>query len=93
MLQADLLPRGTDLAAVAVWLQDTAMHKRLNAMGTCLVSSRTQQGVSEAASAILRERRGRDVYILGAANVGKSAFIRSAISSFASWPECLSLRT
>lgn len=76
LLQADLLPKGTQLEAVAAWLQDTALHKRLNAVQVCLVSSRTRDGVADAASAILKERRGRDVYILGAANVGKSAFIR-----------------
>ena len=53
-----------------------ALHKRLNTFAVSLVSSRTREGVREAAGAILRERRGRDVYIMGAANVGKSAFIR-----------------
>ena len=75
-LQADLLPRGTRLGEVAAWLGDVALHKRLSAFAVRLVSSRTREGVAEAASTILRERRGRDVYILGAANVGKSAFIR-----------------
>jgi nitric-oxide synthase len=30
-------------------------------------------------AAIRRERRGRDVYVMGAANVGKSAFIRALV--------------
>ena len=30
------------------------------------------------AKAVRIERRGRDVYIMGAANVGKSAFVRCA---------------
>lgn len=64
------------MEAVADWLRDAALHKRLNAFAVCLVSSRTGEGVQAAANVILRERRGRDVYILGAANVGKSAFIR-----------------
>ena len=41
------------------------------------VSSRTGAGVPEAVGAIRRERRGRDVFVMGAANVGKSAFIRA----------------
>lgn len=32
-----------------------------------------------AVAAIRRERRGRDVYVMGAANVGKSAFIRALV--------------
>ena len=36
------------------------------------------QGVAEAVATIRKERRGRDVYVLGAANVGKSAFVRCA---------------
>ena len=30
-----------------------------------------------AVAAVRRERRGRDVFVMGAANVGKSAFIRA----------------
>ena len=61
-------------------------------MSVRLISSRTLDGVAEAASAILRERRGRDVYILGAANVGKSAFIRwwSNLDCSKSFQPCLS---
>jgi nitric-oxide synthase len=28
---------------------------------------------------ICRERKGRDVYVIGAANVGKSAFVRAML--------------
>jgi len=34
--------------------------------------------VAEAVATLRKERRGRDVYVLGAANVGKSAFVRRA---------------
>ncbi|KAK9813340.1 hypothetical protein WJX73_001309 [Symbiochloris irregularis] len=77
--KADLLPKGSNLRAVADWLRDAAVAKRLNTFAVCLVSNRTRAGVTEAASAVLRERRGRDVYIMGAANVGKSAFIRALL--------------
>jgi len=40
-------------------------------------SSARLQGIAEAVATIRKERRGRDVYVLGAANVGKSAFVRS----------------
>ncbi len=36
-------------------------------------------GVAAATSKIRRERLGRDVYVVGAANVGKSAFVRAML--------------
>lgn len=36
-------------------------------------------GVEVATSKICRERKGRDVFVVGAANVGKSAFVRAML--------------
>lgn len=36
-------------------------------------------GVPFVASKIAKERKGRDVYVIGAANVGKSAFVRAML--------------
>lgn len=35
-------------------------------------------------SKICRERKGRDVYVVGAANVGKSAFVRAMLREMGS---------
>ncbi|BDA41159.1 probable nitric oxide-associated protein 1 at N-terminal half [Coccomyxa sp. Obi] len=77
--KADLLPKGTDLGEVVAWLERAAAHKRLNPIATFLVSSRTREGIADVAKAVRIERRGRDVYIMGAANVGKSAFVRAFV--------------
>eukprot|EP00884_Botryococcus_braunii_P017452 jgi/Botrbrau1/4390/Bobra.105_2s0036.1 len=77
--KADLLPRGTDLNAVKEWLEATALHKRLRVAHVCLCSSRTGDGIPETVARLRMERRGRDVYIIGAANVGKSAFTRAIV--------------
>ena len=77
--KADLLPAGTDLAAVSDWLFAAAEFKRLSASSVHLVSARTGAGVAAAVADLRRERRGRDVYVVGAANVGKSAFIRALV--------------
>lgn len=58
------------------WLSNTAAAKKLNIIHTCAVSSRSGTGIQAAAAFIRQQRLGRDVYIVGAANVGKSAFIR-----------------
>ncbi len=55
------------------------LSQRLLAGYLLQVSSRTGEGVSGAVADIKRERRGRDVYVIGAANVGKSAFIRALV--------------
>ena len=75
-LQVDLLPKGTDESAVRDWLTEMAAAKRVNVIHTCLVSSKSRAGVADATAFIRRNRLGRDVYIVGAANVGKSAFSR-----------------
>jgi len=72
--KADLLPRGTEAAEVLAWLTER-IAPRLNIIDAHLVSARTGDGVAAASRAILRERSGRDVFILGAANVGKSLFV------------------
>lgn len=81
--KADLLPRGTTVGQVAEWMQDTLTFKRISADSVHLISSRTGEGVSEAAAAIRKARLGRDVYVMGAANVGKSAFIRAFVKEMA----------
>ncbi len=64
---------------VEEWLLATAAHKRLNVVSTHVVSSKTGMGLGKAAAALRVERQGRDVYVMGAANVGKSAFVRAFV--------------
>jgi hypothetical protein len=52
---------------------------------THLVSSRSGEGVPAVAAKIGRERRGRDVFVVGAANVGKSAFVRALLREMSRW--------
>ena len=75
----DLLPKGTDEEAVTEWLRATAGYRRLNVVESFVVGSPKGQGIGKVASAVLRERKGRDVYVLGAANVGKSSFVRALV--------------
>ncbi|GAX85282.1 hypothetical protein CEUSTIGMA_g12700.t1 [Chlamydomonas eustigma] len=75
----DLLPEGYRPKDVAEWLTEAAARKHLNVVSCHLVSSKSGDGVSAATSKICRERKGRDVYVVGAANVGKSAFVRAML--------------
>jgi len=75
--KADLLPRGTSPAEVGRWLAAAARCKKLAVAGTSVVSAATGAGLAAAVAAVEAQRAGRDLYILGAANVGKSAFVRA----------------
>eukprot|EP00798_Chlamydomonas_sp_ICE-L_P007381 gene7381-505_t len=64
----DLLPDGFHPRDMTEWLTESAMRKRVNVVSSHLVSSYSGE-----------ERKGRDVYVIGAANVGKSAFVRAML--------------
>jgi nitric-oxide synthase len=72
----DLLPKGAVAEDVRQWLETMALAKQLNVIHTCTVSSKTKGGIAEAGAYLRQNRLGRDIYIMGAANVGKSAFSR-----------------
>ncbi|KAL6757450.1 hypothetical protein V8C86DRAFT_1669624 [Haematococcus lacustris] len=75
----DLLPEGTHPRDVADWLMEAALRKRLNVISCHLVSSHSGEGVTVVTRKVSQERQGRDVYVIGAANVGKSAFVRAML--------------
>ncbi|KAH0451083.1 hypothetical protein IEQ34_021775 [Dendrobium chrysotoxum] len=81
--KVDLLPKGTDLNCVGDWVVETTMKKKLNVISVHLTSSKSLVGITGVISEIQKERKGRDVYILGSANVGKSAFISALLKTMA----------
>ncbi|CAN8254936.1 unnamed protein product [Cochlearia groenlandica] len=77
----DLLPKGTNMNCIGDWVVELTTKKKLNVLSVHLTSSKSLDGVSGVASEIQKEKKGRDVYILGAANVGKSAFINALLKT------------
>ncbi|XP_059624874.1 NO-associated protein 1, chloroplastic/mitochondrial isoform X2 [Cornus florida] len=75
----DLLPKGTDLNCVGDWVVEATTKKKLNVLSVHLTSSKSLVGIAGFVSEIQKEKKGRDVYILGSANVGKSAFINALL--------------
>ena len=65
--------------ALSAWLADAALRRKLSVAGAAAVSSKTGAGVPFAAASLRRARAGRDVVVVGAANVGKSAFVRALV--------------
>lgn len=82
--KADLLPYGTNREEVIEWLHMMLSFKRIAVESVHLVSSRTREGMATAVGSIRKLRQGRDVYVMGAANVGKSAFTRALVQEMSS---------
>ncbi|KAF8070981.1 nitric oxide synthase [Scenedesmus sp. PABB004] len=80
----DLLPPGCRPKDVAAWLADAAARRRLAVASAHLVSAHSGEGVAAVTAKIARERKGRDVFVVGAANVGKSAFVRAVLREMSS---------
>lgn len=81
--KVDLLPRDTDLNCIGDWVVESVVKKKLNVLSVHLTSSKSLVGITGVISEIHQERKGRDVYILGSANVGKSAFISAMLRTMA----------
>eukprot|EP00933_Yihiella_yeosuensis_P003622 TRINITY_DN10671_c0_g1_i3.p1 TRINITY_DN10671_c0_g1~~TRINITY_DN10671_c0_g1_i3.p1 ORF type:complete len:734 (-),score=157.40 TRINITY_DN10671_c0_g1_i3:98-2239(-) len=76
----DLLPPKTNLEKVHDWLRFALLKKRLQVINVKLVSNETQGGIKAAMNAILEARKGMDVFVVGAANAGKSNFIANLLN-------------
>ncbi|KAK8938960.1 putative nitric oxide synthase [Platanthera zijinensis] len=81
--KVDLLPKDTDLNCVGDWVVEATLKKKLNVISVHLTSSKSLVGITGVISEIKKEKKGRDVYILGSANVGKSAFINALLKMMA----------
>ncbi|CAI9092034.1 OLC1v1027173C3 [Oldenlandia corymbosa var. corymbosa] len=79
--KVDLLPKDTDLNCIGDWVVEATMKKKLNVLSVHLTSSKSLVGISGVVAEIQKEKKGRDVYILGSANVGKSAFINALLKT------------
>ncbi|CAL1371611.1 unnamed protein product [Linum trigynum] len=79
----DLLPKETDFNCIGDWVVEATTKKKLNVLSVHLTSSKSLVGITGVIAEIQKEKKGRDVYILGSANVGKSAFINALLKMMA----------
>ncbi|CAH9111223.1 unnamed protein product [Cuscuta europaea] len=77
--KVDLLPKETDLNCIGDWVVEATTKKKLNVLSVYLTSSKSLVGICGVVSEIQKQKKGRDVYVLGSANVGKSAFINALL--------------
>lgn len=77
--KADLLPKSVKPKKVVNWLKREARNLGLQPIDVMLVSAHKGFGMSEVVEAIDSYRKGKDVYVVGCTNVGKSTFINRII--------------
>jgi hypothetical protein len=75
----DLLPKSTNKNKLIQWLKKEVKEAGIKVQDAFLISSVKGIGMDELKIAIEEERKGKDVYVVGATNVGKSTFINRLI--------------
>lgn len=75
----DVLPRGVSRGKVRQWLFEQSHAQGLRPVDTVLISSKSGHNIDELMALIDRYRHGKDVYVVGTTNVGKSTLINQII--------------
>ncbi|PAD13074.1 ribosome biogenesis GTPase YqeH [Shouchella clausii] len=78
--KVDLLPKSTNRNKLTNWLKKSASDLGLKPLEVKLMSTITGEGIDDVALTIDEMRRGRDVYVVGCTNVGKSSFINRILA-------------
>ncbi|MFK2824441.1 ribosome biogenesis GTPase YqeH [Bacillus sp. B190/17] len=77
--KVDLLPKSVKKNKLINWMKQEAKELGLKPVDVLLVSAAKGESIGEAIQAIDYHRKGKDVYIVGCTNVGKSTFINRII--------------
>ncbi|EHI74174.1 ribosome biogenesis GTPase YqeH [Streptococcus criceti] len=75
----DILPKSVKNGKVTQWLTERAHEEGLRPVDVLLTSAQNGQAIKELIARIEKLRAGRDVYVVGVTNVGKSTLINAII--------------
>ncbi len=78
----DLLPKGINLNRLLNWVQKQTKAQGLRTVDIVLCSAKRNMGFERVIEAISEHRGSRDVYVVGATNVGKSTLINRLIRDY-----------
>ncbi len=78
----DLLPPVTNWNRLRNWVQKQASEEGLKVVDVVLCSARRKIGFDRVVEAVNTYRQNKDVYVVGATNVGKSTLINRLISDY-----------
>jgi 30S ribosome assembly GTPase len=71
----DLFPKLTKWGRIRAWIYQATKEMGIRPVDVVLCSAATGEGVHEAIKGIEQHRDGRDVYVVGTTNTGKSTFM------------------
>jgi 30S ribosome assembly GTPase len=80
--KVDLLPKSVKPNKLINWMKQESKQLGLKPEDVYLVSADKGHFIHEAVAAIEEYRNGKDVYVVGCTNVGKSTFINRVIKEF-----------
>ncbi|WP_246940563.1 ribosome biogenesis GTPase YqeH [Bacillus pinisoli] len=80
--KVDLLPKSIKTQKLVQWMKHEARELGLKPKDVFLISAAKGQGIEELVSAIEEYRNGKDVYVVGSTNVGKSTFINRILKQY-----------
>jgi hypothetical protein len=80
--KVDLLPKAINPNRIVHWIKRQAKANGLRVRDAVLISARKNIGFDRLMDAIAAHRGDRDVYVVGAANVGKSTLVNRLIRDY-----------
>ena len=75
----DILPKSVKPGKISQWLMERAHEEGLRPVDVVLTSAQNKHAIREVIDKIEHYRKGRDVYVVGVTNVGKSTLINAII--------------
>jgi len=78
----DLLPKSVNKRKISHWMQRELNDIGMNPLDVALISAVKGHGIDVLMTMIEKHRKGRNVYIVGCTNVGKSTLINRIIKQF-----------
>lgn len=77
--KVDVLPKSLKKPKMIQWMKERAFEQGLRPIEVLLTSAKKSQDIAQLLTIIEQYRKGRDVYIVGVTNVGKSTLINQII--------------
>ena len=79
----DILPRSIKDHKIIMWLNRQLKKEGIKPLTTILASGKKNYHLDELMSLIQQYRKGRNVYVIGVTNVGKSSLINALLKAYA----------
>jgi len=81
--KVDILPKSLKKGKMIQWMKERAHEEGLRPVDVMLTSAKRADDIADLLDSIENYREGRDVYVVGVTNVGKSTLINKIIKSTA----------